>query len=46
MGITITAYAPLGSSDWSMKKEEYKNLNVLSEPTIKSLAAKYGKSPA
>jgi diketogulonate reductase-like aldo/keto reductase len=42
-GVHITAYAPLGAPAWPFKQEAYNGLNVLNEPLIKDLAAKYGK---
>lgn len=45
-GISITAYAPIGSSHWNLRKEEYKGLELLKEPLLVGLAEKYGKSPA
>lgn len=44
LGIIPQAYAPLGSSAWTLKAEELKKLNLLEEPVLKELAAKYGKS--
>ena len=44
LGVIVQAYAPLGSSAWTLRAEELKKLNLLEEPTIVALAAKYGKS--
>ena len=40
-GIYCTAYAPLGAFSWPHKREEHKSLNVLKEPIVQELAAKY-----
>jgi len=40
-GIYVTAYAPLGAFAWPHKRPEHKHLNVLKEPLIQELAAKY-----
>ena len=44
--VPITAYAPIGSGTWNLRGEHLKNVNVLTEPLVKDLAQKYGKSPA
>ena len=44
LGVHVQAYAPLGSSAWTLRAEELKSLNLLEEPVIKALAEKYGKS--
>lgn len=31
LGVTVTAYAPLGSNAWPYRSDEYKTLNVLEE---------------
>jgi diketogulonate reductase-like aldo/keto reductase len=36
--VTSTAYAPLGAAAWPYKKEEFKKLNLLTEPVIVELA--------
>ena len=46
LGVKLQAYAPIASSAWTLKSEELKNLVLFEEPVIKSIAAKYGKSPA
>ena len=46
LGVTATAYAPLGSNSWPFKEEQYKRLNILEEKPVVELAAKYEKSPA
>lgn len=46
LGVTVTAYAPLGANAWSLKDDKYKNLNLLEEPVVKELSTKYGKTPA
>jgi diketogulonate reductase-like aldo/keto reductase len=46
LGVTLTAYAPLGANAWSLRDEKLKTLNVLSEPVVTELAAKHGKTPA
>eukprot|EP00347_Sterkiella_histriomuscorum_P008876 403343408 len=42
--IHVTAYAPLGAANWTFKKPEYNDKNLLKEPIITELAAKYEKS--
>lgn len=44
LNVVVQAYAPLGSSAWTLKADELKALNLLEEPVLKALAAKYGKS--
>jgi len=44
--ISVTAYAPIGASGWSLRKDEYKNLALLDEPVLVELAKKYNKTPA
>ncbi|TNV77264.1 hypothetical protein FGO68_gene15619 [Halteria grandinella] len=44
LGVIVQAYAPLGSSAWSLRPEKLKDLNLLAEPVLVALAAKYGKS--
>ena len=43
LGVEVTAYAPLGAFNWPFKREEHKHLNVLKEPLVSALAAKYGR---
>jgi len=45
-GIYIQAYAAIGAGAWPVRADEHKDVNVLKEPVIEALAAKYGKSPA
>ncbi|TNV77145.1 hypothetical protein FGO68_gene4147 [Halteria grandinella] len=44
LGVVVQAYAPLGSSTWSLRPDKLKDLNLLAEPVLVALAAKYGKS--
>ena len=44
MGVSVTAYAPMGAAAVPMKKE--KDLVLLEEPLVSELAAKYEKTPA
>ena len=44
--IQAVAYAPLGAPNWDFKNPDYKGLNVLEDPVITALAAKYGRSEA
>ncbi len=43
LGVKLIAYAPLGANAWSIRDEKLKDLNLLEEPVIKGLAAKYNK---
>ena len=42
----MTAYAPIGAISFPFKKEDIKDVNILDDPLIKSLAEKYERSPA
>jgi len=46
LGIKLIAYAPLSASAWSLRDEKLKDINLLEEPVIKSIAEKHGKKPA
>lgn len=39
----MTAYAPLGAFSWPFKREQHKHLNVLKEPAVQELSAKYNR---
>jgi len=43
LGVKVIAYAPLGSSAWSLRDEKLKDINLLEEPVIKDLATKYAR---
>lgn len=45
LGIKLIAYAPLSASAWSLRDEKLKDINLLEEPVIKSIAEKHGKKP-
>jgi diketogulonate reductase-like aldo/keto reductase len=41
------AYAPLGASaSWGIREEKLKDINLLGDPVITSIAEKQGKKPA
>ncbi len=42
--VQVTAYSPLGASGWSLKNEDYKNLNLFNEPILKEIAEKNEKT--
>ena len=42
--IHVTAYAPLGATNWTFKKPDYNDKNLLKEQVIVDLAEKYQKS--
>ena len=42
--VQVTAYSPLGATAWSLKKPEYKDLNLFNEKVLQDLAAKHGKT--
>jgi D-xylose reductase len=44
-GLTVTAFSPLGASSY-IELNMASNIGALDEPVVKSLAAKYGKTPA
>lgn len=46
LGVHVTAYAPIGSPGFSWKGDPVKKLNLLTEPSVLTLAGKYGKTPA
>lgn len=45
-GIKIQAYAAIGSGHWTLREDCHKDVNVLTEPVIKAIAEKHGRSPA
>ena len=42
--IHVVAYGPLGAPNWTFKKPEYFELNILKDQVILDLAEKYNKS--
>lgn len=44
LGISVTAYAPIGANDFSKKTN--KKMNALEDETIVKIADKNNKSPA
>ena len=44
MGVTVTAYSPMGAMGNPNKKE--KELKLLEEPVVLELAKKYERTPA
>ena len=46
LGIAVTAYSPLGASGFGGKGEALRALNLFSEPVLKEIADKHGKTPA
>jgi diketogulonate reductase-like aldo/keto reductase len=46
LGVRPEAYAPLSVPSWKHRKDTLKELNVLKDPVILSLAEKYEKTPA
>jgi len=46
LGVKLIAYAPLSASGFSHRDKKLKDINLLEEPVIKSIAEKHGKKPA
>jgi len=46
LGIRLIAYAPLSASAWGLRDEKLKDINLLGDPVITSIAEKHGKKPA
>ena len=46
LGIYIQSYGSIGAGHWTMRKDEYKKVSVLDDPTIKKIAKAKGKTPA
>ena len=46
LGVRPEAYAPLSAPSWKNRRDKLKDMNVLKDPVILSLAEKYHKTPA
>ncbi len=46
LGIKLMAYSPLSAPNWPYRDERLKNINLLADPVITSIATKHGKTPA
>jgi aldehyde reductase len=46
LGVKLIAYAPLSASAWPLRDKKLKDINLLEEPVIKSIAEKHGKKSA
>lgn len=45
-GVKVTAYSPIAAPNFPKHGDDTKELKLFEEPTIKDLAAKYGKTGA
>ena len=46
LGIKLMAYSPFSAPNWPYRDERLKDINLLADPVITSIATKHGKTPA